>query len=292
VGLEHLKGLLDKVTNVESLTLRVVDLVTKVGVVHLQQVHDGEDLAVVGDEGLTDGVGAGNERLEDFEGDGNNLGVAGVQGSLDWDNKLGNDGEDLGTTLLEHVKDTLHGKEAVGVLLFADTLEEDGEVMMVIELHNVDLPLDFVLGAVLNGDGKISAVVEAAELRGDDGAAEHGTSVGLLGNGLVLRHKEGAGLATDTIALLKGRFASSSNGSLSSINVGNGQKAGLALGHVLSGEVTEARVLRTGKELVEVSLPGLTLGATEHSLKVILGDHLRSVVDLGHRHRLYTRHQI
>jgi len=70
--------------------------------------------------------------------------------TLDRDDKLGDDGEDLGATLLEHVKDTLDGEESVGILLLTDALEEDGEVMMVVELHHVDLPVDFVLGAVLN----------------------------------------------------------------------------------------------------------------------------------------------
>jgi hypothetical protein len=61
--------------------LRVVDLVAQVGVVHLQQVHHGEDLAIVGHKSLTDGVGAGYEGLEDFKSDSNNLAIAGVKSS-------------------------------------------------------------------------------------------------------------------------------------------------------------------------------------------------------------------
>jgi hypothetical protein len=81
VGLEEFEGVLDEVTEVESLALAVVDLVTEVSVVLLEEVHDGEDLAVVGDKGLTDGVGAGDEGLQDLEGDGDDLGVTGVEGS-------------------------------------------------------------------------------------------------------------------------------------------------------------------------------------------------------------------
>jgi len=201
---------------------------------------------------------------------------------------LGNDGENLGTTLLEHVKDTLHGKEAVGVLLFADTLEEDGQVMMVIELHNIDLPLNFVLRAMLNRNGQVSAVVEAAELRGDNRATVDGTSDGLHGSGLFLGGKEGAGLATNALALFEGSLASSSDGCLACVNNGNGLESGSGLGHVAIGVVTEARVLGLGQELVEASLPGLAIGDAEDLLEVILGDHLRSVVDLRHRDRLYT----
>lgn len=41
VSLKHLEGLLDKVTNVETLALRVVNLVTQVGVNLLEEVHHG-----------------------------------------------------------------------------------------------------------------------------------------------------------------------------------------------------------------------------------------------------------
>ena len=50
---------------------------------------------------------------------------------------------------------------------------------MVVELANINLPLDFVGGSVLDLDGEISTVIEAAELGDGDGAAEAGTSLGL-----------------------------------------------------------------------------------------------------------------
>lgn len=80
MDLEHLEGLLDQVAEVGSLALRVVDLVAEVLVLDLEEVEDGEDLAVVGDEGLSDGVAAGDEGLQDLEGDGHDFGVAGVEG--------------------------------------------------------------------------------------------------------------------------------------------------------------------------------------------------------------------
>jgi hypothetical protein len=79
VGLEEFKGLLDKVTEVEALSLAVVDPVAQVGVALLEEVHNGQDLSVVGNEGLTDGIGAGHEGLQDFESDGDDLAVAGVK---------------------------------------------------------------------------------------------------------------------------------------------------------------------------------------------------------------------
>lgn len=81
MGLEHLQSLLDQVSEDESFTLGVLNLVAQVAVALLEEVHDGEDLTVVGDECLTDGIAAGNEGLQDLEGNSDNLGVAGVEGS-------------------------------------------------------------------------------------------------------------------------------------------------------------------------------------------------------------------
>lgn len=150
VHLEELESILDEITKVGTLALAVVNLVAEVLVAGLEQVHDGQDLSVVGHKSLTNGIGAGDESLQDLQGDGNNFVVTSVQSRLDRDDQLRNDGQNLGTTVLEHVENTLNGKEAVGVHLFTDALEEDGQVMMVVELLDLDLPVDLVLGAVLN----------------------------------------------------------------------------------------------------------------------------------------------
>ena len=41
--------------------------------------------------------------------------------------------------MLEHVEDTLDGEEAVRLLLLAEAVEEDGEVVMVVQLLDVQL---------------------------------------------------------------------------------------------------------------------------------------------------------
>ena len=45
---------------------------------------------------------------------------------------MGDDREDLVSAFLEHFVDTHDGKESVGVELFAKTIEENGEVVMII----------------------------------------------------------------------------------------------------------------------------------------------------------------
>lgn len=124
--------------------------------------------------------------------------------TLNWDDKLGNNGEHFGTTLLEHIEDTLDGEETVGILLFTDTLEEDGEVVMVVELHDIDFPEDSVLGSVLDRDGEITTIIEASELRGDDSTTVNGTGDGLLNNWLGDGFQKGSSLSTKTFTFLKG----------------------------------------------------------------------------------------
>ena len=59
----------------------------------------------------------------------------------------------------------MDGEETVGVLFLTDALEKDGQVVMVVELCDVDLPVDAVVGgAVDRSDWQISSVVETAEV--------------------------------------------------------------------------------------------------------------------------------
>lgn len=88
--------------------------------------------------------------------------------TLDRNDKLGDDGEDLGLTVLKKVEDSLDGEEAVWVLLLTDALHEDGQVVVVVKLFDLDFPSNFVGRAVLNLDGQVSTVVKASELRGSD----------------------------------------------------------------------------------------------------------------------------
>ena len=85
--------------------------------------------------------------------------------TLDRDDQLGNNWENLSTALLQHVKNTLNSQESVGVLLLTDTLEENREVVVVVKLLNLNFPVDLKLGAVLDSNWEISSVVEATEFR-------------------------------------------------------------------------------------------------------------------------------
>jgi len=157
---EELEGLLDQITQVVSFSLTVVNSVAKVGIFCLEQVHDGKNLSIVGHQSLTNSIGAGHECLQDLQGNADNLWVSRVQGSLNWDNKLGDDREHFGATLLEHIKYTLYGQKSVGIHFLSDALEEYWQVMMIVQLLDLYLPIDLVLGAVLDRNGQISTVVE------------------------------------------------------------------------------------------------------------------------------------
>lgn len=147
---EQLKGLLDQVTQVVSFSLTIINFVTKVRVFGLEQVHDWQNLSVIWHQSFSNGVRAGYKCLQDFQGNGNNLWVSCVQSSLNWDNKLWDDWEYFCSTFLEHVEYTLHGQESVGIHFLSNSLEEDWQVMMIIQLLDFYFPIDLVLWTMLN----------------------------------------------------------------------------------------------------------------------------------------------
>ena len=79
VRLEEFESLDNQVAEVLTLALTVVDSITLVQVFGLEEVHDGENLTVVGHEGLADGVAAEDKLLQDVEGGGDDEGVTRVQ---------------------------------------------------------------------------------------------------------------------------------------------------------------------------------------------------------------------
>jgi len=120
--------------------------------------------------------------------------------TLDGDDELRDNGEDLGVAVGQEVEDTLDGKESVWVLLLTDAFHEDGQVMMVVQLVHFDFPGNFVGRTVLDGNGEISSVVKAAELRRGNGSASGCTGSGLLNDGLFFRFVLGEALSASTLA--------------------------------------------------------------------------------------------
>lgn len=100
--------------------------------------------------------------------------------TFDWDDQLGNNWEHLGTSLLEHVEYSLNSQESVWVLLFSDALEEDGQVVVVVELLDFDFPVDFILGTMLNSNWEISSIVKSSEFTWGNGPSVEGASLGFL----------------------------------------------------------------------------------------------------------------
>ena len=65
-----------------------------------------------------------------------------VEGSLDGNDELGDDWQDLAASCLEHVLYPLHCQELVGLLCFPHPIEEDGQVVVVIQLAHIHLYID------------------------------------------------------------------------------------------------------------------------------------------------------
>ena len=85
--------------------------------------------------------------------------------TFDWDDQLGHDGEDFGAASLNHIENALHREETVRILLLPDSFEKDWQVMVIVQLGNVDLPVDTVVSrAVDRRNWQISPIVETAEI--------------------------------------------------------------------------------------------------------------------------------
>mmetsp|Transcript_2172 Transcript_2172/g.5516 ORF Transcript_2172/g.5516 Transcript_2172/m.5516 type:complete len:483 (-) Transcript_2172:226-1674(-) len=154
----------NELTQAVVVALPVVDAVAQVLVLVLVQVEDGQDLAVVGHQRLAHQVSAQHQLLQQLQRDAHHAVVARVERRLDGDDELRDDGQDLGASRLEHVLHALDRQEAVRLLRLADAVKKDGQVVVVVQLLNLHLPGNDVLGAaVVHRDGQVAALVEAAE---------------------------------------------------------------------------------------------------------------------------------
>lgn len=238
--LEQFQGLLNQITKIVSFSLTVVNFVTQVGIPRLEQVHDGQDLSIVWHECLTDGIGAGDECLQNFQGDGDDLWITRVQRRLYWDNELWDDGQDLGTALLKHVEDTLDGQEPVRIHFLSDTLEEDRQVVMVVELLDLDLPVDLVLWRVmLDCHWQVATIVEETELAHWNLSPAGSACHWLLYLWSLLGHVQTNALAAETITLFQNSGSGRSNRNfllLDWLDIGN---ACLLTLHPVFWEITE-----------------------------------------------------
>mmetsp|Transcript_9033 Transcript_9033/g.21117 ORF Transcript_9033/g.21117 Transcript_9033/m.21117 type:complete len:379 (-) Transcript_9033:163-1299(-) len=165
VRLQKLQRLLDEVAEDHALPLVVHDPVANVDVAVLEDVQHRENLAVVGHERLPHHLARDHQLLQHLEDDDDDDRVAGVEGRLDRDDQLRDHWQDLGPPVLQHVECPLDSDEAVGFLLFAQPIEEDGQVMVVVQLLNVHLPLDLVAdAALLDEKRQVPALVEPPQL--------------------------------------------------------------------------------------------------------------------------------
>lgn len=100
--------------------------------------------------------------------------------TLDWDDELRDDWQNFWATFLKHVESALNREESVGLLFFADALKENGQIVMVVELHNVNFPKDPVLWSMFNSDRQVATVVETSEFAAWNSSWLHGACFGLL----------------------------------------------------------------------------------------------------------------
>jgi len=197
------KGLLDQISQVSSFPLTVINLITNVGILSLEKIHDWKNLSVIWDKSLANSIRACDQGLQDFQSNSNNFWVSGIQSSFNWDNQLWNNWQYLSSTFFKHIKYTLNSKESVWVHFLSNTFEKDWEIMMVIKLLNINFPVDFILWSMLDGHWKITSIVEKSEFRHWDVSSINSTSNWLLNEWLWLWLVQTNSLSSETITFLK-----------------------------------------------------------------------------------------
>lgn len=129
---------------------------------------------------------------------------------------------------------------------------------MVIELSDINFPVNLVLRSMLDGDGEISSVVEASELGGSNGSALNGTGYGSGSLGLFFWLGEGVGLTTLSISLFESGMPLVSDRSLLSADGFKLLNSWFFLDSALLGEVSKGGILVLGLQRIGVGVECLT----------------------------------
>jgi len=153
-----------------------VNTITDIDSALLKEIHHWQKLSVVRHQSKSHTLVASHKGLQDLQSNCDNLRVSGVQGDFEGGDQRWDHWKNLEATLLKHVKYPLDREEAVRVLLLANSFEEHWQVAVILELRNIDFPIDSVIGgSVLGKDWEVTSHVKSAEtcLRYSSGA--HGS---------------------------------------------------------------------------------------------------------------------
>ena len=127
------------------LPLAVINFISKVSILCLEQIHDWQNLSVIWNKGFSNSIRACYQCLQNLKSDSYIFWVSGIQSSFDWDNQLRNDWQHLSTTRFKHIKHSLNSQESIWVHFFSDSFKEDWKVVMEIKLLSVYFPVNLIL---------------------------------------------------------------------------------------------------------------------------------------------------
>ena len=89
MSFHQLEGFLDQVAHIVVVFLAVIDAIAQILVPVAQQVHHWQDLAIVGHEGLSDGIGRLDQQLDLFQRLDDYLVALSLEGVFDRNDQLG-----------------------------------------------------------------------------------------------------------------------------------------------------------------------------------------------------------
>ncbi|KAG8557722.1 hypothetical protein GDO81_016714 [Engystomops pustulosus] len=158
---------LNQVSDVFPFLLAVVNAVSGVDVHVFEDVENRENLSVVRHESFSHHLGRDDQVLEDFQGGAYHLSIADIQSIFYGYNELRDDGKNLGSSVLQHVVDSLTCEKFVGMCRLTKAVKEKRQVVVIIQLLNLHLPGYFVsFGIMLKGNREVSSLVKLTESGG------------------------------------------------------------------------------------------------------------------------------
>ena len=150
---------------------------------------------------------------------------------------------------------------------------------MVVELLNIDFPVDLILGSMFNGDWEISSIVKQSKFRNWNSSAVNCTSSWFLRNWLSNGLIEWHSLSTVSITFLKDSSSTSSDWNLLFVNGFDSCNAQHFFLHVLSWEISESWVLSSGEIGVVIRFPCVGSCLWETFFQVVFDQKLRCGTD-------------
>jgi len=165
VSFHEFECLLNQFANVIRILLRIVNLVSEILVFVAHKIQNGQDLTVVGHQSFSHSITRLHQKLDLLQCFHNDFLVLRLEGTLNRNDKLWQDSQNFVFASNDKLVTAAVSQELGRLCRLSETLEEDGQVVVVVEHLDLDLPLNLPGGAIeVNHNWHVIPFVKHLEL--------------------------------------------------------------------------------------------------------------------------------